>query len=271
MQPWFRLYREALHDPKLLALSDSDHRMWFNLLCLADPASGKLPTIEAIGFTLRRDPDGVRTVVERLANGGLIDRASGGTDGWHYAVHGWSTRQFKSDTSTERVKRFRAVTRNVSETPSDTDTDTEADTEKRGSAREAPHRPERPREIPSDTSDLYTAVLAAMMLDHNCSQKSWQGVMRVVARFSNDGRTPDFVRRQAEWFSTVHWPGKVPGADHLIDTAVQFASLGGNGTAKPKVYAPLTPEQIEQRDSGVRERQRLAAEQMERKRLKANQ
>lgn len=126
------------------------------------------------------------------------------------------------------------------------------------------------RESAEGTSDLYDAVLAAMMLDHNCSQKSWAGVQRVVARFAADGRTPDFVRRQAEWFTSTHWPGKVPGADHLIDTAVQFAAIGNGSKPKPKPEPkPLTPEQIEKRDRGLRERQALAKAQMER--FKANQ
>lgn len=115
--------------------------------------------------------------------------------------------------------------------------------EKGERAREAsPQKPERPREIPTGTSELYDAVLAAMMLDHNCSPKAWSGVGRVVARFAADGRTPDFVRRQAEWFSTVHWPGKVPGADHLIDTAVQFAAIGNGSKPKPMTAAQKSGE-----------------------------
>jgi hypothetical protein len=32
---WFRLYTEAVNDPKLKILSDKQFRIWFNLLCLA--------------------------------------------------------------------------------------------------------------------------------------------------------------------------------------------------------------------------------------------
>lgn len=265
---WFRLYDELLDDPKVQALPPEDFKAWINLLCLANRNEGRLPSVEAIAFALRIDNIAAGSLVDRFLIGGLIDKVKGGPIGWGIAPHGWAQRQYKSDTSTERVKRFRNVTVAVSETPSDTDTDTE--TEKRGSAREALRAPERPRDIPSGTSELYDAVLAAMMLDHNCSQKSWSGVQRVVARFAADGRTPEFVRRQAEWFSTVHWPGKVPGADHLIDTAVQFAAIGNGSKPKPKpAPKPLTPEQIAKRDRGLHERQRLAAEQAAR--FKANQ
>ena len=32
---WFKLHTEARNDAKLRSLSDSEHRMWFNLLCFA--------------------------------------------------------------------------------------------------------------------------------------------------------------------------------------------------------------------------------------------
>jgi hypothetical protein len=46
-------------------------------------------------------------------------------------VKNWRKRQYKSDISTGRVKRFRERSRNVSETHSDTDTDTDTDTDKK--------------------------------------------------------------------------------------------------------------------------------------------
>jgi hypothetical protein len=125
MSRWFRFYAEALHDPKVQKLDGETFKAWVNLLCLASQHEGKLPAIEDIAFALRLTPDGALTVVERLLNGGLIDRVSGGPNGYHYAPHGWIGRQYKSDTSTERVKRFRDVSRNVAVTPPDTDTDTE--------------------------------------------------------------------------------------------------------------------------------------------------
>lgn len=125
MSRWFRFHDEVLNDPKVQRLDGHTFKAWVNLLCLASQNDGKLPCIEDIAFALRETVDGVRTVLERLLNGGLIDRLSGGADGWHYAPHGWSERQYKSDTSTDRVKRFRQRSRNVSETAPDTDTDTD--------------------------------------------------------------------------------------------------------------------------------------------------
>ncbi len=125
MSRWFRMYAEVLNDPKVQRLSGDDFKDWVNLLCLASQNDGRLPDLEDIAFALRRSPDGALTVLERCLNAGLIDRRSGGDSGWHYAPHGWDERQYKSDTSTERVKRFRQRSKTVSETPPDTDTDTD--------------------------------------------------------------------------------------------------------------------------------------------------
>lgn len=127
MARWFRFYDEALNDPKVQRLDGETFKAWINLLCLASQNDGKLPAADDIAFALRMDRNAVVTLLERLLNGGLIDRLNGGANGYHYAPHGWSQRQYKSDTSNERVKRYRERSRNVTETAPDTETDTETD------------------------------------------------------------------------------------------------------------------------------------------------
>lgn len=128
MSRWFRYYEGALDDPKVQTLPAHDFKGWVNMLCVASRNDGVLPDIPALAFSLRMDIDACRTLVERLINGGLIDRKNGGVNGAHYAPHGWDKRQYKSDTSTARVKRFRERSETVTETPPETDT--EADTER---------------------------------------------------------------------------------------------------------------------------------------------
>jgi len=128
---WFRLYDELLDDPKVQHLPPQDFKSWINLLCLASKNGGRLPSIDHIAFALRETPDAVSTLLERLLNGGLIERRSGGADGAHYAPNKWNERQYKSDTSTPRVKRFRERSKSVSETAPDTES--EAETEKKNS------------------------------------------------------------------------------------------------------------------------------------------
>jgi hypothetical protein len=125
MSRWFRYHTEALNDPKVQRLDGETFKAWVNMLCLAAGNDGKLPPVADIAFALRMTEDACLTVVERLLNGGLIDKVSGGANGYSYAPHGWAERQYKSDTSTDRVKRFRQRSNPVTETPPDTDTDTE--------------------------------------------------------------------------------------------------------------------------------------------------
>lgn len=125
MSRWFRFYAEVVNDPKVQKLPCEDFRAWVNLLCLASENGGKIPPLNDVAFSLRMSVDAASTVLERLSSGGLIDRMSGGPDGWHYAPHSWDKRQYKSDTSTARVKRFRERSENVSETPPETEADTE--------------------------------------------------------------------------------------------------------------------------------------------------
>jgi len=104
---WFRLYDELLDDPKVQKLSPDDFRSYVNLLCLANRNDGRLPEMEEVSFALRVTLDGALTVVERLVIATLIDKRSGGANGLHYAPHGWQKRQYKSDTSAERTRRYR--------------------------------------------------------------------------------------------------------------------------------------------------------------------
>lgn len=120
MSRWFRFYSDAIRNPKVAALSDSDYRLWTELLSVAADNDGLIPCLEALKSLLRRRSDHLYAAVERLVKGGLIDRVEDG-----FEPHNWRKFQYKSDSSTDRVKRFRAVSRNVSETPPDTETDTE--------------------------------------------------------------------------------------------------------------------------------------------------
>lgn len=125
MTKWFRFYHEALNDPKVQKLDGEAFKGWVNILCLAAQNDGKLPPIADVAFALRVTENAAGTLIERLSNGGLIDRLNGGRNGVTYAPHGWSERQYKSDTSSERVKRYRQRSKTVTETAPDTDTETD--------------------------------------------------------------------------------------------------------------------------------------------------
>jgi hypothetical protein len=118
MSHWWRAYDEAVDDPKLCLLSDRAHRAWFNLMCVASAYDGILPEVNVVAVKLRMPPAKVRAVVGELIAAGLIDDIGGVLQ-----PHNWNGRQYKSDVSTERVKRFRKQKRNVSSAVSETPPD----------------------------------------------------------------------------------------------------------------------------------------------------
>lgn len=126
---WFRFWNEALDDPKVQQLDGDLFKSWVNLLCLCSKQEGLPRSVNDIAFALRMAPDGCQTVLQRLSSAGLLDKVSGGVDGMHYAIHSWEKRQYKSDSSTDRVKRFRERSSNVSETVIETRPDTDTDTD----------------------------------------------------------------------------------------------------------------------------------------------
>jgi hypothetical protein len=119
MSRWFRSYADTHRNPKVARLSDADFRLWHELLCVASENDGLIPGLEDLKHLLNRRLDHLSKALQRLLSGGLIDALDDG-----YAPRNWNERQYKSDTSTDRVQKFRAK-RNVSVTPPDTDTDTE--------------------------------------------------------------------------------------------------------------------------------------------------
>jgi hypothetical protein len=118
MSRWFRFYDDAINDPKLLKLSDRLHRVWVGLLCIASKSDGRLPAMEDCALMLRLQPERMAEALVSLIGAGLLDRDETGL-----SPHKWNERQYRSDVSTERVKRFRQRPRNVGETPPEQTTD----------------------------------------------------------------------------------------------------------------------------------------------------
>jgi hypothetical protein len=116
MSRWFRFYDEALNDPKVQRLTGDLFKAWVNFLCLASKTDG---------LVLRKDVTfGLRFTDEKEADfflGKLIELDLIEDRGDVLTPHNWRKRQYKSDSSTKRVKQFRKRQRNVSETPPDTE------------------------------------------------------------------------------------------------------------------------------------------------------
>jgi len=130
--PWFRFYSEFSHDPKVQMMSESMQRRYIMIMCLR--CSNELVTLHEteIAFHLRITDDELAETKALFISKGFID------DQWN--LLNWDKRQFKSDSSAERVTRHRENKKRncnddvtLQKRPSnalDTDTDTDTDTDK---------------------------------------------------------------------------------------------------------------------------------------------
>ncbi len=125
MSLWFRAYSETLNDPKVQCLPLDAFKAWHNAMYYAaniDSRDGNIGTLETISFAFRETKEAVSSAFQPLIKVGLIV-----TQNETFRIVSWRKRQYKSDTSTERVKRFRKRSRNVTETAPETETETETE------------------------------------------------------------------------------------------------------------------------------------------------
>ena len=115
MSRWFRFYADAIRNPKVAKLSDSDYRLWTELLAVAAENDGAIPCLDDLKSVLKRRLDHLSRGLDRLIRAGLIDPLGG-----CYEPHNWNKFQYKSDTSTPRVTLHRAKV----VTPPETETET---------------------------------------------------------------------------------------------------------------------------------------------------
>ena len=104
--PWFRLYSEFAHDPKIQMLSEAMQRRYVMLMCLR--CSEVLETLHEteIAFQLRLSTDELDETKKLFISKNFIDKQ------WN--LLNWDKRQFVSDSSTMRVAKHRNKKKQVS-------------------------------------------------------------------------------------------------------------------------------------------------------------
>jgi len=108
---WFRLYTEILDDPKIQKLDDAQFRDFVYMMCLACEVekNGLIPySKEEIAWRLRRDPVTLCDGVVTLAKCHIVTDNGEGIRFLH-----WQKRQYSSDSSAERTRRWRAKHKQV--------------------------------------------------------------------------------------------------------------------------------------------------------------
>jgi hypothetical protein len=132
---WFRMYAEFAADPKMQSMDETLQRRYIMLLCLK--CNGDLEKLneDELLCALRIDRECLQKTKNVFVQKGLIDE--------NWSILNWDKRQFKSDSSAARVRRYRDKETeqksrplqkrysNGDVTPPDTDTDTDTDTDKR--------------------------------------------------------------------------------------------------------------------------------------------
>ncbi len=99
--PWFRLYSEFSHDPKVQMMSESMQRRYIMLMCLR--CSNNLVTLheEEVAFHLRISNADLAETRQLFLSKGFIDES------WN--LLNWEKRQSQSDSSSARVAKHRAL------------------------------------------------------------------------------------------------------------------------------------------------------------------
>jgi len=127
--PWFRLYSEFASDPKVQSMPEIMQRRLIMLFCLR--CSNVLETLheDEIIFALAITPEEWETTKQLFVSKCFIRFISGKCN-----VINWNKRQFISDLSTDRVRKYRAKnetlqkrSKSVTVTPPDSDSDSETD------------------------------------------------------------------------------------------------------------------------------------------------
>ena len=101
---WFRLYSEILDDPNVMKLTETMRWRYVALMAVAnrEEKRGQLPSNTTIGFYLRLNPLEVESTLKELHKRKLLRRKHG-----NFIIKNFLERQFESDISTDRVKRYR--------------------------------------------------------------------------------------------------------------------------------------------------------------------
>lgn len=198
MSRWFRVYDDVINDPKLLKLPEALRWQWLAMLCVASKNGGKLPANEDIALMLRVPEAKAAEFVTKLVKAKLIDKVDD-----VFVPHNWEGRQFKSDTSNDRVKKHRNGKRNVTQkqdcnvTGSVTDTVT-------ATAPEA--------EAKADTETEQSRADAGAPVDEEFGRKLAALTVSVGLAFSTRSLSTPALNRCSQWLRQGYAQGTILGA-----------------------------------------------------------
>ena len=104
---WCRLYEELVDDPKLQMLPANLFKTVINVWCLAIRSRGVLPPVQEMAWKLHVSIEDMQQQFDELVTRGLIDVTCDKNGVTTASPHNWKERQFESDTSKERTRKYR--------------------------------------------------------------------------------------------------------------------------------------------------------------------
>jgi len=158
---WIRLYTDVPNNPKVQRLPGNLFKFWINCLCIYGQR-GYFPPAKDLAWALKLTEKATMESIKSLIEAGLLEE-SPGDKGFEailvdaIAPHDWADLQFESDSSKERVRKFRE--RHRKQARNVTVTAQEADTEQIQSRAE----PEaEPPGVPDSYVSEFTAAICAL-------------------------------------------------------------------------------------------------------------
>ena len=215
--PWFRLYSETVSDPKIQTLDLSSKWMWITCLCIASASKerGALrfgdvtvtfqDLSQIAGVTSQEGERAVKNLLER----GMLNQGDDGV----LRVTNWDKRQYPSDSSAERTRKYREKKKanvtsqerhgDVTVTPQILDTDT------RYRIKDKEEVPPSPQEVellqiftPSkeDSRTLDLKQLRELMEDF--PDRDYRGEFRTAREWL---KTPNGKKRKSVYLTLRTW------------------------------------------------------------------
>ena len=183
--PWFRMYSEFADDPKVQMMSEADQRRLLMIFCLRckEPLETLLET--EIAFHLRITPLELGVSKSIFIEKGFIDEK--------WCVLNWDRRQFVSDSSTERVRRFRQAQKQ-DETFQEADVTLQNRTESEQNQKKTTASQitfELPSWINQETWEVYLEVRSSKKAAK--TPRAWNMVVKQLAEFRAKGHNPNSI------------------------------------------------------------------------------
>lgn len=203
---WFRMYAEFATDPKVQSMDETLQRRFTMFLCLQCSGEYDRLTDDELAFALRITPAELVNTRDVFKQKGFL-----GDNG---EIRNWNKRQYKSDSSTERVQKHRQEKKkrrgNVSVTPSDTDSeaDTESERTKNPSASATPTR----RAVSRETSSEDPAWMLDFKLAYpeRSGDQGWRKAVRAAhARMGEGHSAAEFIAGARRYAAFCEASGKV--------------------------------------------------------------